>query len=171
MRTKGLTLIEVLFTLVLIGILSLLGIASFARWIGENEKKVILDEVRIAVQYSRIQALSRGNPVTLSPLDVKQNWSKGIVLTQYNKAINQVELLYQWQWDHPHWLLEWSGISSSNKIILSNNPVSAISNGHFDLTNYRTKERVVIILNRLGRLRIENCLNKASHPCSRAFLQ
>jgi len=153
MKLKGFTLIEILFSLVLLAILSLIGIASSSYFIQKNEQQIIVDELRTVLNYAKTQAVSRGNPVSLSPLDPTKNWSHGIVLTQFNKKFNKTETLYQWQWHHPHWVLEWSGISSSNAIVLSNNPINAISNGHFTLSHVPTNKSILLVLNRLGRLR------------------
>jgi Tfp pilus assembly protein FimT len=87
-------------------------------------------------------------------LDASLNWSKGIILNTLNEKNNQMERIYQWQWAHPRWGLDWEGVRSKDKITFSNNPAQAISNGHFTLKNAQTHEQIVIILNKLGRVRI-----------------
>ena len=153
MKLKGFTLIEVLVTLVLLVGLTLISFnsASFLRH--KNERQIIIDELGTAIQYAKIQAISLGHPVYLTSLDNQLNWSKGMVLTQDNNK-NDKTILYQWQWHHPGWNVVWSGANVSQKIILSNNPVNAISNGKFIIFDPFTKESVVIILNRLGRIRL-----------------
>lgn len=150
MKKSGFTLIELLITLALIAILSLLSIASSTLFIRKNEQQVIVDEIRAAVQYAKLQAVNRGGEVFLSPLDQSLDWSRGVVLTEANKK----EILYQWQWHHPHWVLSWSGVRSSHKITFSNNPINSISNGRFQLTHVDAKKPINIVLNRLGRIRI-----------------
>lgn len=156
MKLKGFTLIEVLITLILLAGLSLLSFSSSSFLRHKNERQLIIDELRTAVQYAKIQAINLGHPVSLSPFDIQLNWSKGMILTQHNSKTNKTDILYQWQWHHPHWNITWSGINSPNRIILSNNPISAISNGKFILIDLYTKERVVIILNKLGRIRVKS---------------
>ncbi|MGL5742497.1 MAG: hypothetical protein ACRCXC_08075 [Legionella sp.] len=68
-------------------------------------------------------------------------------------------VIYYWQWHHPRWILNWSGVSSKDKIIVSNTPYQAISNGHFTLINRHTNEQVMLILNRLGRIKVSNNLS------------
>ncbi len=156
MRHKGFSLIELLVTLTFIAILALSSIGSFSYFVRKNEQQMILDELRTAVQFARIQAVNLESTLSLSPLDTSQDWAKGVVLRQLNHKTKIPELLYKWQWSHPHWVIEWSGIGSSHNIILANNPGNSISNGHFTLTNNQTKKQVILVLNRLGRVRIKD---------------
>lgn len=156
MKIKGFTLIEVLITLIFLTGLFLLSIFSASFLTYKNERQTIIDEIRTAIQYAKIQATTLGHPVYLVPFDVSLNWSKGMTLIQYNNKKNTSALLYQWQWHHPRWNITWSGVGRPNKIILSNNPVRAISNGQFVLFNSYTKERVVLVLNKLGRVKIKS---------------
>lgn len=156
MEAKGYTLLELLFTLSIIAILSLSTMVSLSYFTKKNEQQVIVDEIRTAVQFAKLQALNFGNQVVLSPLNSTNDWSKGMILVQFSKKNNKNETVYQWRWHHPHWLLEWSGVNSLNKITLSDRPLNAMSNGHFKLTNIHTKEHAVIVLNRLGRISIKS---------------
>jgi prepilin-type N-terminal cleavage/methylation domain-containing protein len=154
MNLRGFTLIEVLFVVMMIAVLSLIVVTSASFMIHKNERQTLVEEIRTAIQYARMQAISLGHPVSLIPLDTELNWSKGMMLTQNNSKTNKTDTLYQWQWHHPHWSITWSGVNSPNKITLSNNPINAISNGTFVLFDTYTKERVAIILNRLGRIKV-----------------
>lgn len=153
MKLKGFSLIELLVILTIITTLTLIGITSYSYLIHKNERQTLVDEIRTAIQYSKMQAIRLGHPISLSPIDKESNWSKGMILTQNNSNKNKTDLLYQWQWHHPQWNIKWAGVNSPDKITFSNNPVSAISNGKFILFDSYTKERVVIILNRLGRIK------------------
>ncbi|MGC1182206.1 GspH/FimT family protein [Legionella sp.] len=153
MKIKGFTLLELLIILALIACLSVLGTASYSYLLRKNEQQVLVDELRTAVQYAKLQALILGKTVSLTPLDASLNWVHGMKLSTWNKKTNNSELLYQWQWHHPGWELTWSGARSSNRVIFSNNPTRAISNGHFTLLNADTRQNRVIILNRLGRIK------------------
>ncbi|MCL9684251.1 GspH/FimT family pseudopilin [Legionella maioricensis] len=156
MKIKGFTLIEVLITLIFLAGLSLLSISSASFLTYKNERQTLIDEIRTAIQYAKIQAITLGHPVYLAPVDTSLNWSKGMILAQYNNKKNTSAPLYQWRWHHPRWNITWTGAGALNKIMLSNNPVSAISNGQFVLFNSYTKERVVIVLNKLGRIKIKS---------------
>lgn len=149
-NTKGFSLIELIFLITLLSIMATLGAVSLTHFKNKNERQVILDEIRTAVLYAKTQALQQGKPVYLTPLDNEHNWAKGMRLRFVDA---QKQALYQWQWHHPQWHVTWNGARKSNAIIFSNKPAQAISNGKFTITNIQTKENIVVILNRLGRLR------------------
>lgn len=159
MKVKGFTLFELLITISLLLSLSIVGIGSYTYFMRKNEQKALIDELRTAIQYAKMQAIILGNSVYLAPLDISSSWSKGMVLNFLNKKTNKIELIYQWQWSHPRWDLNWEGVSLTNKIVFSTHPGQAISNGRFILINKDTHEQVVIILNRLGRIRVSNNLS------------
>lgn len=154
MKIKGFTLLELLITVALFVGLSLIGTTSYTYFTHKNEQQTIVDELRTAIQYAKIQALTQGHTVVLTPLEDSLNWSKGMNLTVWNKRTNQRELIYQWQWNHPHWYLTWNGINSVNKITFSINLAQAISNGRFILSNNKDTKQISIILNRLGRIKV-----------------
>lgn len=154
MKIKGFTLMELLITISVFVVLSIIGIASYAYLLQKNEQQTIVDALRTAIQYAKIQAIIHNNPVYLVPLEVTGDWSKGMALNFLNKKTNQTELIYQWKWNHPNWSLSWSGVNAANRISCANNPTQAISNGHFNLINKQSKEHVTIILNRLGRIKV-----------------
>jgi Tfp pilus assembly protein FimT len=162
MKIKGITLLELLVTMLLLFGLSIIAIASYAYLLQKNEQQVIIDELKSAIRYAKIQAIIRGIPVSLIPLNNSLNWADGMVLSTLNKKTNKMELIYQWQWRHPYWRLDWSGVNTLNKISFSNNPTQAISNGRFTLINTKNHKQVAIILNRLGRIRISNNLSQMS---------
>lgn len=159
MRAMGFTLLDLLITMALVAGLSIIGMSSYSYFVKKNEQQIIIDELRTAIQYAKIQAMIRNTSVFLAPLNASLNWSNGMALSSMNKKTNQIELIYQWQWSHPRWSLNWIGVSSNNKIVFYNNLTQAISNGRFNLINNNTHEQVTLILNRLGRVRISKNLS------------
>ncbi|KTD68091.1 MULTISPECIES: GspH/FimT family pseudopilin [Legionella] len=155
MKIKGFTLLELLIAMTLFLGLSIIGIASYTYFINKNEQQTIIDELRTAIQYAKIQAMILGNPVYLAPLNSSSDWSNGVVLRFLNKQTNQLKLIYQWQWSHPRWRLSWEGAGSTKKIIFATSLGQGMSNGHFILVNKVTHEQVTMILNRLGRIRVK----------------
>lgn len=159
MKIKGFTLLELLITMTLFISLSIIGIGSYTYFLKKNEQKTIIDELRTAIQYAKMQAIILGSPVHLAPLDTSSNWSNGMVLNFVNKKTNKMERIHQWQWNHPRWFLNWEGVGSANRIGFSTYPGQAISNGRFILINKDNQEQVTLILNRLGRIRVSNNLS------------
>lgn len=154
MKIKGFTLLEVIVVLSLFICLSLFSINTLSLLREKNERQMIIDEIKMAIQYAKFQGINLGHTLYLTPVDPELNWSKGMELKQLNKITGQMELLHQWQWQHRHWNVSWLGANANTKILISNNPSHAISNGTFTLNNTKTKESVIILLNRLGRIKI-----------------
>lgn len=153
MRTKGFSLIELVVALSIIMMCSLIGISTQALIFHKNEHQVLIDDIKTAIQYAKTQAVILNHPVVLAPIEKAQGWSLGMVLSHHHKE--QEEILYQWSWHHPNWSIQWVGAGHEDLITLSNNPYAAMSNGRFTLTNQKTRESVVIILNKLGRMRVK----------------
>ncbi|HAT1772949.1 TPA: prepilin-type N-terminal cleavage/methylation domain-containing protein [Legionella pneumophila] len=162
MKIRGFTLLEVMFALALLVGLLLVSSWSFFSLIQKNERETLINNIKTAVQYSKIQAIHLGHPIYLIPLGSNENWAKGIVLAQFDQKSNKIELIHQWHWNSNSWNINWKGVDSNNRIIISNIPYRAMSNGKFILDNRRTNERVVVTLNRLGRVKVGNLINAKS---------
>ncbi len=153
LKFKGFTLIELIITLSVFSILALMSFSSTQLFISTNEEQIIIDEIRTAVQFARSEAYNIGFPVLLSTFNDEADWSNGISISRFNKKLGQFQPVYQHRWHHTHWLIQWSGIKLGNQIHFSNNPMDALSNGHFSIHNPYSKKTTILILNRLGRLR------------------
>lgn len=154
MKIKGFTLIELVIVLAVLALLSLLSTGSSTQLISNNEKQAVIDDIRTLVQYARIQAVSNGHQVYLSPLNPDLNWSKGIILSRFNPHLNREEVIHTRQWNLRYWEVSWSGVNTGKKIIFANNTSNSISNGTFTLSNVRTHDKISITLNRVGRIRV-----------------
>ncbi|HAT9193912.1 TPA: pilus assembly protein, partial [Legionella pneumophila subsp. pneumophila] len=152
MKITGFTLLETMLTLALLLGLLLLGSWSFFSLIQSNERESLVNSIKTAIQYSKIQAIHLGHPIYLLPFGSNENWSRGMVLAKLNRKSNKTELIYQWQWSSNSWNINWKGVDSNHRIIISNIPNRAMSNGKFILNNRRTNEKIVVTLNKLGRV-------------------
>ncbi|ADG24756.1 GspH/FimT family protein [Legionella pneumophila serogroup 1] len=161
MKITGFTLLETMLALALLLGLLLLGSWSFFSLIQNNERETLVNSIKTAIQYSKIQAIHLGHPVYLLPFGSNENWSRGMVLAELNRKSNKTELIHQWQWSSNSWNINWKGVDPNHRIIISNIPNRAMSNGKFILNNRRTNEKVVVTLNRLGRVRV-GVINKKS---------
>lgn len=155
MKNKGFTLIEILVTLGVVLSLALACSISFNWFTRKNEQAVLLNELSAAIQSARMLAVSSGHPLTIEPIE-GLDWARGYALTRFNSKTKTNEFVHHWKLLHPYWGLQWSGAGGINKIIVSPDPINAISNGTFTLTNYRTHECKKLVLNRLGRLKIKD---------------
>lgn len=159
MKINGFTLFELLITMALLATLSVIATSSYSYFLRKNERQIILDGLRSSVHYAKIQALTLDTTVFLTPLDDSLTWTNGIMVSTKNKKTHNMKKLYQWQWHHLQWELNWVGARAGNRITFSNDPAKAISNGHFILKNTNTGEETIIVLNRLGRVRETNNLS------------
>lgn len=151
-KLKGFTLIELLIGLSVLTLLFLITVSSLD-FIKKNEKQVIVDELVTVINYAKTHALSSGRAMYLKPLDKQGNWIHGVQIS-FNTDLTDDELIYQWGWHHPRWILHWQGLNENNAIRFSYEAISAISNGHFTLEQIDTREQTVITLNRLGRIKM-----------------
>ena len=148
-KIQGITLIELLITLMILAGLFTLSLTSLSFLNHKNEREILIHEIKSALHYARIQAINLEQPVFLASRH-DDNWASGMILTQHHPS----KILYQWHWQHPNWVVRWSGVHAANFISFSNNPLSAISNGRFHIAHASTKEQVILVLNRLGRIRV-----------------
>ncbi|MBA2649043.1 MAG: prepilin-type N-terminal cleavage/methylation domain-containing protein [Legionella sp.] len=153
LRIKGFTLIELLFTMTILSVLTLIGTASFGLLKQKNEKQVMYDEIKTIVYYAKLKAIQLGSSVNLVPVDPELDWSKGMLLIQVEKKTNQKRRIQHWEWQHPNWHITWKGFQSSKQITFSNTPARSMSNGQFILQNKTRDDKLLILLNRLGRVR------------------
>lgn len=149
---KGFTLLELVMTLALLTGLLLLGVISSSSLMSKNEGQILVNEIKTAIQYAKNQSINLGTTVYLAPLDSEDNWSKGMILSQFKN--NQIKVLNQWQWDHKYWSVTWKGAHSAKSISFSHQALHALSNGKFTLRNNYSQESIALILNRLGRIRL-----------------
>lgn len=150
-KDKGYTLIELLFVLGVFSALCFFSISSLTGLRHRNEEQVILDEIKSAIQFAKIQAVNLKQPLYLSALD--SNWSEGIGLFRMDyKSLKKI-LVQQWSWKHTSWDMTWSGVSGGKQIIIFSDIAQSMSNGRFILKNTQTRKQIVLTLNRLGRIK------------------
>lgn len=153
-KDKGFTLIELLFSFALLGILLLMSFYSSTNVALKNDQKLLIDDIRTAIDYAKIQAIILHSRISLKAINGSSNWSDGMALYWVNQKKHKIEQLYQWEWHHPQWLVTWSGAKEQNSLVFSDKPLNAMSNGTFDLYNIQSKRHMKIIVNRLGRVKI-----------------
>ncbi|KTD82272.1 GspH/FimT family pseudopilin [Legionella waltersii] len=152
MGCKGLSLLELVVALAIISVLLVLVVPAYRNTLDNNEQQVLIDTIYNAVQYSKHQAIQLGYPLYLLPIRAKKGWSDGLLLSK-DKKQNSMSILNEWTFLHRNWSLKWKGVDSNTCITISNSPMHAMSNGTFVLENQITHEKVVLLLNRLGRLK------------------
>ena len=98
--------------------------------------------------------MSEGKSMQLTAKDSDLDWSKGMDLLFVKQPYTGTKLVHEWTWKHDNWNVEWIGVHGSKGVYINGTIVKVMSNGRFVLTNKQTKEQVVMILTRLGRIRM-----------------
>lgn len=144
----GFSLIELLVVLMIVGLISLSAMFFHKSIFERNQKQALVEQLKLAITYSRNEAKIRGETLILKPRDVN-NWAKGYCLMDANQKI-----IYQWQPDFSGWDISWSGFASKNELRITANPQNSAMNGKFLISNAQNHEVAKLIINRLGRIRI-----------------
>lgn len=145
---NGFTLWELLFTITLFSILLLFSLSSVTDLKQKNEADFLINEIETAVNSAKIQARANGFPLTLRTND----WSEGMELVKNDSASQNVQVIRQWAWKVRYWHIEWQGIKGPKEISFSGT-VQAMSNGQFILTNKGNGKKIILFLNKLGRVK------------------
>jgi Tfp pilus assembly protein FimT len=154
-KVKGFTLIEMLFYCAICCSILFWGISSWVQLKRQNERETIVDAIKTAVHYARIQALSRGRSLVLSPRTSEKDWAQGMVLSELNKEQKKQKVLQEWAWNHRQWTIAWTGATGSNNILIADNISAAMSNGTFLVKTKDGRQQVKLILNRFGRVSVD----------------
>lgn len=83
---RALTLTELLFALVLLGILGSLALPGMAAWLDGNRERSVLHELSASIQLGRTHAVAYQRPVTLCPSTdgrhCGSDWGEGWLLAE-----------------------------------------------------------------------------------------
>jgi len=151
MKKSGFTLLELLFTLGVVCILILFSFSSLTQLKQKNEREFLINEITNAVSYAKMQARASGRTLYFFAKNHNSTWSEGIDLLAQAGTQDNI-LIHRWNWSLDNWNVEWHGLNGQRRINFSGN-THAMSNGQFVLTNLRTQEKIVLYLNKLGRVK------------------
>lgn len=89
MKQTGFTLVELLVTVALIGIVAAFAVPSFSNTIRDHQLRTTASDYYALIRYARSEALRSGRPVTVEPVD--GDWSKGLIATnQAGDALREI---------------------------------------------------------------------------------
>jgi prepilin-type N-terminal cleavage/methylation domain-containing protein len=154
-KIKGFTLIEIISALVILGILCACTLSFLPLLLKKNQMTVIVDDIKHAVQYAKLDALSNLRTVILTPLDEEKNWSTGMILCEDNPNHHcgpEAIRIRQWQWHSPSVRVTWRGMESTNYLRITPTLVNRIASGHFIVKENHGSE-MCLVVNRLARVR------------------
>ena len=89
---QGFTLIELLVTVALIGILAMIAVPSFRDSIQKSKADTEVSDLQRALNYARLEAMTRGVSVSVQPAVVNAAWttSLNVVTTNDNSVLRVV---------------------------------------------------------------------------------
>jgi len=84
-RQLGISFIEILMVLALLGTLYFLAIPAFTQFLMRQDREVTLDRLRTAIQFAKSEAAKQGKMITLCGSEnqqtcAKNNWNHGFIL-------------------------------------------------------------------------------------------
>jgi Tfp pilus assembly protein FimT len=154
---KGITLIELMITLLICVILIVAAIPTYSYFSNKNALIVRQNEILLAIKFARKQSVLYGKPIVLSKHQQCDDWSCGMLLFVNNRGNNQFELndelLHHWKWDKSKVLVKWKGFSSDDYIVFMPQLSNSLASGTFTLSINEGKTSS-ITMNRFGRTRV-----------------
>lgn len=142
----GFTLIEILLSLSIVGLLLVLALPLSQAFSNKNHAQLVEQDIRAAIHYARTMAYKNAGPLTLVPLREDHEWSKGLLLLSGKKTI------FQWEWQDKNIQVRWKGFRSNDAIYFSNILRQSTANGYFLINTQGGMYQKKIIVNRLGRI-------------------
>ncbi|BFM14343.1 hypothetical protein R50073_05260 [Maricurvus nonylphenolicus] len=161
--SKAFTFIELLTSLAIIGILTGFAIPTFTTLLEVNSSISARDNLLAAINYTRLEAISRVTTITLCPKLTSSTcgkvWSEGILVftdpNQNGRIDEEEEVLREFS---PLWgggTLRWSSFGSNNYLRYTPLGNTLNQNGSFIYcpTSNNLRYAQVIVINRGGRAR------------------
>ncbi|PJD95716.1 MAG: hypothetical protein CK426_04090 [Legionella sp.] len=150
MKQRGFTLLELISTLCLTVVMSVLMLASWMHFKEEKEAAILIQDIKTAIQYAKNKAVNESRTLVLVPLE--HNWSSGMKLIDPDILKEEESTLHQWRWFVKIWQLKWQGFSGDEVLYISGQ-TNALTNGQFVLEQKVTHKQIKLTLNRIGRIK------------------
>jgi len=143
---KGMTLIEIIFSLGILALIWMLSIPLFA----EQYKKFCLEQIIIGIEqgieYARLQALIHHQPYKIAPLDKQIDFSLGM------QILSGIKNVKYWHWRETHHHVTWHGFQSDREVLFSADIHQSACNGYFLIQTPEHKS-IKLVVNRMGNTR------------------
>ena len=157
----GLSLIEMLVVLLIFAVLAGFTPIFIKEVYRKNQRDVVADEIKLAIQYSKINALTKSHSVVLSPLAGHVGWSDGMALcldNELHQCADVEGLIREWHWYHKGIQVNWFGFQSNHYLRFTPDLMGRAANGYFSITDPSMHE-LKLVVNRLGRCRVTSSLS------------
>jgi len=161
-HVKGFTLVELLTTLAILGILVSVGIPALAQWVNQNKISTYQHTLLHIINYARAQGISQQATVTLCPgIDQCQRaWGADIIIfsdLDSNGVLEDTDqLLKKVSLGEMNGNLDWRSFRRKNYLQFNSEGLTRALNGTFHYCHSPTISdyNFAIALSRTGRARI-----------------
>ena len=153
--SAGLTLIELLVSMVIFAIVLCCSFSFSPSVYKKNQLQMVTDEVKGAIHFAKIQSLLTGDILALTRIPGSNDWSEGMLLFVDNGKHQygpDVKLLHEWHWQLSGVHIIWQGFQSKEYLLFSPDIGSNAVNGYFIIKNHM-QQQAKLIVNRLGRIK------------------
>ncbi len=158
-RSHGFSFIEILTALIIFGILCSYSLSFMSSLLSKNQHEVIADEIKQAIQFAKIEALTHERTLTLTPISEDADWSKGMRLFEDNKTHQytpQSTVIREWHWRRSGVTVTWHGFESTSYLRFTPDLLARGANGQFVVQD-GGKHQIKLVINRLARVRLVHC--------------
>lgn len=169
MKGNGFSLIDLIVSLAIAGILFGAGLPSFYSLLERHNTTLAINKMVGAINYTRINAVTSGNTVTLCPrtevLDCGKDWSLGAIvfrdLNSNGKIDGNETVLRVFDKFKTQSKATWVSFGSNNYLRFRADGTTIGQNGSFTYCPPNKNEKFAhqIIINRTGRVRLAEDLN------------
>jgi prepilin-type N-terminal cleavage/methylation domain-containing protein len=155
-RELGFSLLELLMTLVLLGILYGFSFIDLSFLQRKNQLDAKADELKQIIHFAKIEALATSKTLTLAAISPDEGWSMGARLFVDNPAHQYTQgttLIREFRWSPRGVTIQWNGFESKQYLRFSPVLHEGSLNGKFILQDFK-KNTIQLVINRLGRVRV-----------------
>lgn len=157
-KLRAFSLLEIIMVLVLLAVLLMMAMPFTQSFSDKHLLNTRVKRMQSVVSYSLNQAITQERSVVLAPL-VKNDWSKGMRLFVDKNANHRYqpgdEVLREWRFNDAKLSMSWHGFLSDNYLVFSVQMAQSVLNGRFILKNHAGEVVKQLVINSLGRVRVE----------------
>jgi Tfp pilus assembly protein FimT len=144
--TKGMTLIEIIFSLGILALILTLSIPLFS----EQYQKYCLEKIIISIEqgieYAKLQTVIHHQTYKITPLDNQTDFSLGMQL------LSGAKIVKDWHWLVGQSQITWHGFQSKREVLFSADLYQSACNGYF-LIQTPEHKTMKLVVNRMGNTR------------------
>ena len=162
---KGVTLIELLIVLAVLGITLVFAVPHFAQVLAEMEAKKVESNLRTLLSHGKQQAYIHRQRIAVCGSDDgttcnKTGWSKGVIVFKDTQVANrnrdsEEKIIQQISFNLKYGTLNWQGALDQNPAFQPDSGLPRGANGKFKYCSTHYKKHFNLIMSDMGHLRLE----------------